>query len=162
MPEPASKLAGFQLPRLGKHDSSVKILHRGNIRWGIRVRFTNLFLFFLSRHLMGFLQWMQSKKCCHNFILYTLRQEMNQSKNMCHWGNYHLKKGEALVKYFTAGADIDDAQERADISWWRHRVTSLKSIQKTPRDLKKNFKKMITGDNEFTSSPCYIGYLLCA
>ena len=32
MPEPASKLAGFQLPRLGKHDSSVKILHRGNIR----------------------------------------------------------------------------------------------------------------------------------
>ena len=60
---------------------------------------------------------MQSKKCCHNFILYTLCQEMNQSKNMCHWGNYHLKKGEALVKYFTAGADIDDAQERADISW---------------------------------------------
>lgn len=42
---------------------------------------------------------------------------MNQSKNMCHWGNYHLKKGEAVVKYFTAGADIDDAQERADISW---------------------------------------------
>ena len=42
---------------------------------------------------------------------------MNQSKNMCHWGNYHLKKGEALGKYFTAGADIDDAQERADISW---------------------------------------------
>ena len=64
---------------------------------------------------------------------------MNQSKNMCHWGNYHLKKGEALVKYFTAGADIDDAQERADISWWRHSVTSLTSIQKTPRDLKKNF-----------------------
>ena len=45
MPKPASKLAGFQLPRLGKHDSSVKILHRGNIRWGIRVRLVSVFSF---------------------------------------------------------------------------------------------------------------------